>query len=403
MSKTTKWAQPGVIFYLQPHGARKIWRYRYRYLDGFNRVRHIHRSSKTADLKVAKQRAWQNFLARTGKAAPTVFDNKVPDCQALIACYEENISQEDGARTSPATVKTNVNAFARFIRLAFDREPVAVSTAELSPEAVKRWRAARYQLAGLVFGQDEDLRLNYSLNSSWQHIKGIFSKAALRLYERELGFTLDLSAFLRVSRLQQFDTRYQPIAPGTVAAMDRDSLELDPDERIIYELARFYGLTKREIRTVRWHWIEDDGASQVLAIRYREAIPALGIPAWKSKQNTKYGRLAINPARLASWRQLAPCLESHGYIVPRVNKTAIDNAIRHLNAWLGEYLPDRQKKLHELRKHAGSEVLMRAGLVEAAAFLRDSIKTTERHYASFLRPATSADPYELPEVKEKSA
>lgn len=103
---------------------------------------------------------------------------------------------------------------------------------------------------------------------------------------------------------------------------------------------------------------------------------------------------------VAQWRQLAPCADPYGFIVPREHETGAHNQVRCLNAWLGEYLPDRQKKLHELRKHSGSEVLTQSGnIVAAAAFLRDSIKTTEKHYASFLKPVAGLSRYEIPAVR----
>ena len=145
-----------MVFYLVQAGQRKIWNYRYRYTDNFAKSRQVFRSAKTADLRVAKQRAWQNYLANTsnGEVAPSAFDMKVPDCQAVIGCYVEHISTEDGARTSPATVNCNAAAFGRFVRYAFDRAPGKVSLAELDSQAVKRWRSARYAAAGLVYGRD---------------------------------------------------------------------------------------------------------------------------------------------------------------------------------------------------------------------------------------------------------
>jgi len=55
-------------------------------------------------------------------------------------------------------------------------------------------------------------------------------------------------------------------------------------------------------------------------------------------------------------------------------------------AWVARFIPDRVKRLHELRKHAGSVIARRDGLLTAAQFLGDSYVTTEKHYASLLSP-----------------
>ncbi len=51
--------------------------------------------------------------------------------------------------------------------------------------------------------------------------------------------------------------------------------------------------------------------------------------------------------------------------------------------------PERTNRLHELRKHAGSVIATRDGLMAAAQFLGDSYMVTERHYASLLSPIRS--------------
>ena len=53
---------------------------------------------------------------------------------------------------------------------------------------------------------------------------------------------------------------------------------------------------------------------------------------------------------------------------------------------MAPFIPDRQKRLHELRKHAGSVIATRDGLMAAAQFLGDTYQVTDRHYASLLSP-----------------
>ena len=88
---------------------------------------------------------------------------------------------------------------------------------------------------------------------------------------------------------------------------------------------------------------------------------------------------------MATWRRLVPCEEPYGYVIPATSKTGRDKVLRRVNTWLSNYIPDRTKKLHELRKQAGSEVLMRnKSPLEAAKFIRDSVETTLNYYANLL-------------------
>jgi integrase len=60
--------------------------------------------------------------------------------------------------------------------------------------------------------------------------------------------------------------------------------------------------------------------------------------------------------------------------------------------WVGQFIPDRRLKNHELRKYAGSLVYNAQGLAAAAYFLgHRSVTTTENHYASHLGKAMMLD------------
>ncbi len=395
-NESIKYRAPGIVIYLKPVGVKKWWQYRYRYLDNFGIAHEIRRSSKTSELSVAKHRAYQNFQAKLGLAKSGPFDapRGLPTCHEIIECYRENIGKEDGARLKPATVKENANAFMNFCKLALG-DPKSVRVNQLTPQSVRKWREARYAKRNLEFGKDEDLRLNYSLNSTWQNIKSVFSLAALRLYQRELGNTLDVDDWKSVKRLRQMNTQYEPLPPGVVAAMDRDREELLPEQRVIYELARYCALTKSEILAVRWHWIIETPEGLKLEIKDRPANPKEGIDAWTSKLNAKNGKIALDPRMVASWRELVPCSNPFGHIIPAAHSTERERIVRKLNQWLGVYIKDRNKKLHELRKHAGSEVLMRnRNPYEAAKFIRDTLETTLKHYASLLEDVAALSPYE---------
>lgn len=391
-----KYRAPGVVIYLKPVGTKKWWQYRYRYLDNFGVPHDVRRSSKSPELAVAKHRAYQNFQAKVGLTKPGPFDGPrgLPTCLEIIDCYLENIGKEDGAGIKPTTAKENANAFRNFCKLALG-DPDSVRVNQLTPQSVRKWREVRYAMKGLEFGQDEDLKLNYSLNSTWQNIKSVFSRAALRLYKHTFQMEIDVADWKGVRRLRQMTTNYEPLPKGIVGAMDRDRMTLPPAQRVIYELARYCGLTKSEILAVRWHWIIDTPDGLKLEIKNRAADPKHDVEAWTSKHNAKNGRVNLDPRMVADWRDLVPCANPYGHIIPAAHPTDREKIVRQLNLWLKGYIKDRTKKLHELRKHAGSEVLMRTrNPYEAANFIRDSWQTTLKHYASLLEDVTALSPYE---------
>lgn len=114
-------------------------------------------------------------------------------------------------------------------------------------------------------------------------------------------------------------------------------------------------------------------------------------PAFVAKNNAKYGDIAISPVAVARWRGALPNNSPFGYIMPATSDTDRKNRIyRSANKWLSAFMPDRTKRLHELRKQAGSDVAERTGSIKRAAdFLRDSVATAEKHYASMLTPTPS--------------
>jgi hypothetical protein len=384
MSESIKFSKSGVTIYLWQSGKKRTWIYRFYYLDEFEDRVEVKRSAKTPVLDVAKDKAYEAWkvcmgISKSQASKPRTVSG-LPGLDVVAALYEKRIRQVTSTSLAADSVRNNVNALKRFVQVVFGKDLKAVNVGKLGSGCVNTWWRKRYLAKGLEFGVDEDLRLNSSLNSDWSAVKSVFSKAALRLYRGHWP-RLNMEDFLSVGSLEGMDTRFRVIPAGVMAAMDRDSLELPGPERVAYELARYYALTRREILTVRWNWIEGTSEAPVLNICYREADVVHGCEAWKSKRNTKYGLLGLDPEMVAKWRELVPCANAYGYVIPAEHKTAREAVVRRLNRWLGDYIPDRSKKLHELRKQAGSEFLAQSGnIYETAKFIRDSVATTEKHY-----------------------
>jgi hypothetical protein len=163
-----------------------------------------------------------------------------------------------------------------------------------------------------------------------------------------------------------------PIPPRTLRAIYRDMITLRKSQpaawRFFLLMARC-GLSNREAHNARGTWLRE-GAIHVPA-RDGKFVP-------KSKNRVR--SIPIRPDRYRRWFS-----ELEGKNV-RVctNSLWLQRAV--LSPMLRRHLPDRQKGLYELRKHAGSLVATRDGIYAAAQFLGDRVETAERFYATLLKP-----------------
>lgn len=309
-------------------------------------------------------------------------------------------------KVSLSTAKSNVNCLLRLLdRAGRDgRAVLGVLTRELTFKA----RTTAYAARGLSYGKDSDFRLNYSLNSVERQAKAVFSRRALDFYaERGIGIPDSIRAWKDIPLLPQFKTAFRPIDAEADAAMQRlagavlgDKGRLSKEDKtrlpgvdvaIAFELARFCGLTAKEIYFAQWDWVrpQPDGG-QAVDIRRRDANPEMGLPEFVTKGNAKERCVPVAPWRVLRWQRASG--RADGALVGAGTPTDRQNVIaREACAWVANWMPaDRTKRLHELRKMAGSDVLTRTGSIKRAAdFLGDSVATTEKHYAAFLKPTAA--------------
>lgn len=385
------------------------------------------RATKTCDERVASIRAAEIVRKLTSRKdtaipaplpTPTLPERKtrgnIPTIAQTINAYLEGISAASGGNCSPRTAKNNTLALKRIIGASLD---INASVARINADTLLTWRANRYAQHGLNIAATQDLALNYTLNSDHNSARAVFSSRARQLYAK-LGLVIPTTVddFCTAPKLPEKSTRFAPIPPEIDAqiralctlAIDRairkpssretyaaaaaplaDAKIPAPDIAVAVELARYVGLTASEISAVAWNWIETRKNGTFVCIQPRPACA--GKPAFVAKNNAKYGDIAISPTAVERWRQTLRTNSPFAYIIPATSGTDRRNRIyRAANKWLAKFLPDRTKRLHELRKQAGSDVAERTGSIKRAAdFLRDSVATAEKHYASMLTPTPS--------------
>ncbi len=157
---------------------------------------------------------------------------------------------------------------------------------------------------------------------------------------------------------------------------------------VIFEMAFYLGMRSAEILAARWHWIEKQKGWYQLGVVARSAgTPSAEVQDFAPKSRDRW--IPVSEKRVEDWKELCPPKKAWDYIVPGYTPTDRRKAIqREACVWIARFIPDRVKRLHELRKHAGSVIATRDGLLTAAQFLGDSYVTvtTEKHYASLLSP-----------------
>lgn len=358
----------------------------------------VRRSTGHTTEREARAKAWAIWQHETGHAAegPAKHRSTSPKL-GRIADY---ITEHRRACTSASalTVKVYVQSMGRAVNLVAGTEGDAwrdLNLSFLSDEFVHRWRRLNYQQRGLDIDKDADadLHLNWNLNSTMQNIRSLFGRSALVAYE-DAGMTLppQLARFLSVRAMEAEQHGFKaipaaidaemralaafaitPKGPAPVSDYKVPSVEV----AVVYEIARFTGLTNKELVNLRVDWIAEDYSSlEVQPFKDAEGRN------FKTKRNAKNGRVPTDPARVKRWlKALKTEPKEKGYFLPGTCPTHREVlCARTTNHWIAKFLPDRTKRLHELRKQAGSDVFHKHGLSAAAAFLRDTEATARKYY-----------------------
>lgn len=373
---------------LYQNGKKGIWSVRFRVPVEGAKAREVFKSTGKSEEKLAREVAWQIYQQEQGDADVVVAPqrNTFAKLEKLRGVYLAGIVQQSCGNTSLASAKGNVQALWRVVGLALGTDDVeSVRANQLTSALVDDWRRARYAALGLQYGRDVNLRVNYSLNSEWTAARAVFSRPAKRLYRKQ-GLKLpQLDDFLEVSRLKEEKPGFAEIQAEVMKRMDADAAALydtNPRVAVVYELARYVGLRSDEILGCRVHWLERAGNDWELVIKYRD--PLRGEPEeWKPKAKAR--RVPVADERVQRWlNALEHKAGSKEYLVQGATKTERKDVVERLAcAWVAQYIPERTKRLHELRKQCATEVSLKMGSpIAGALFIGDSLKVALDHYVA---------------------
>lgn len=381
------------LYRLGPH---KLIYCRFKY-----RGKEYRRATGKVDLKLAQKAAWTIYAGIAG-----INDEKVEYRRSVHKRLSEigQIYMSEISKAGKCSAKSARNNFAALKNICAACNLPDPTLDELTPELITKWREKCYKKRGKVFGEDYMLDLNLTLNSNLRQAKSVFSQSALQLYKNlSIKIPKSIEEFKGVQNLKQMTVQFIPIDKNVDLTIKtalyialRDKLpskltsrwkDLIPSKKIAVavQLARLCGLTVKEIQNIRWEWFESRNGKIILSIRNR--IESRDGIAWESKGNKKNRDLEISAKTFLTWKK-ALCSESDfGYLFNFNNATQRLNFVaRDVSNWVRQFLPNRTKTLHELRKQAGSEVATEHGIYSAAKFLGDSVRVAEMYYASLLHP-----------------
>jgi len=355
----------------------------------------VRRSTGLTAEKDARKEAWLIYQHETGMAStgPAKQRSTSPKLGAIVDYFTAH--RRECSAASEAAVRAYVNALGRAVRLVSGlADWRAQNSSILNDQFVHDWRAAKYRAKGLDINNaaHSDLYYNWSLNSEMQDVRSLFGKAALMAYE-DAGMVLppQLVRFLSVRGLEaeergftaipsEVDLRMQRLARAVIEKRTPAPGDGTPPSvavAVVYEMARFAGLTQKEIVNLQTKWIAGD-CSYIDVQPFQDSTGR----NFQTKRNSKNGQVPMSPERVESWiKALRGMPTEAGYFPPGTCHTHREDLCRReANPWIAYFLPDRIKRLHELRKQCGSDVFHKHGLTAAAAFLRDTEATARKYY-----------------------
>lgn len=357
----------------------------------------VRRSTGMTTEREARAKAWaiwqnEKGLGDAGKA-PALQRSTSPKLGRVVNMFLEK--RPEISEASESSVRDYVGSLRRAVQLVESKDWENVNLSRISDEFVHAWRKARYAARGLTFGEPEDVdpALNNSLNSEMTNMRAIFSRHALQAY-RDAGMTIPdtLQRFLNVRQLPgeeegftpidaEVDLRMQTLAKAAIhRARGIDYVvpkewesEVPPVEvGVAFELARFGALTRKEMVSCRVDWFTEDRRAVDVRNRAEERF--------YTKGRKKNGLVPMRPVRVEWWLEALGCADEDYLMLGTEHQRKL-TCQRAAPQWIAQYLPDRHKRLHELRKMAGWDVWKGSGsLSAAAAFLRDTEATARRYY-----------------------
>jgi hypothetical protein len=339
-------------------------------------------TTDTADLPLAKARAkqmleslldgnWNDRMqVQTPRGIPTI--GEVLDWHDRA----DRVVRENTARNyqrSLLVILRQVNGWT-------DEQAKAAKVDVLTEALVRRWQAIRQERESVNFV--DPLECNTSINSTLRQARSVFSRRMVAEMEAA-GIVMPptLVGFLKARNVKEVTHRFVPIPQATVDAMNAALPALrEEDERLwaFHLMIRMMGLRSSEILRARRHWLVEAAGQTFLAVdrRHGEQAPKRGD-----------GMVPV-PQILLDW------FSAHGdeKLIPGASEHDREAVKRRHSKWVRQFLPNRTKTNHELRKHTGSVIAMKYNSFERAAeFLRIDLDTAREYYLAFIRPIPPMD------------
>ena len=234
----------------------------------------------------------------------------------------------------------------------------------LTPAAIQRWRLAYVARAG-----DEPDAVCRAKNgcSSWiRNARALFSGKALH-YVRDRLVLPDPLPFSGVKLEKGGTSRYiSRIDAGKL--ITEAKAELDGEPFLIFCLALFCGLRKREIDSLLWSQVDfESGQIRIEPTKY-----------FQPKSEESIGAVDLDPELLAllkGWKPkttgefVLPSTRSPRYEASRTNYRC-ERHFGQVYDWLRSKGVTARKPLHELRKELGAILASQSGLFAAQRVLR---------------------------------
>jgi|GEM_PF-2901071 len=353
-------------------------------------------STKVRDFKIAGDIAYRLYCERLKN--PNIKIKSVRSKVGALTCGElckiflENIVAFSGQHVSKASANSYVKAFERLVSVSVkDWESFEVS--KILPAFIDVRRAQLYSEKGLEISKNKDLILNYSVNSDITQALSVFSISALDLYESK-GYNLRpvVSALKKVRKLPSKNPEFAPVKQNIDALMIRladvslgakmplkdSELELVPNPQVavVFELARFCGLTVKEIKNLKWSWCDD----------VQGRITIAGNRDFSTKRNSKDRIIPVSPDRIKRWKT-ALGGEANDFVIDNPIKTQRTDIVeRDSNKWIKSFIGDKRKGVHEMRKMATSDFLRSTNgdVFKVAKIIGDDPRTMLKYYAAVL-------------------
>jgi integrase len=214
-------------------------------------------------------------------------------------------------------------------------------------------------------------------------------------YREDRDFKLpDIESFrrapgFRARKIQAYQRPSDDIVDRLFSELEA-SKESEPERYLICWLAITFGLRKSEIAACKSDWFIPIKGRTHIEIRAVETKSA-------TRDYTKNGQAKpCSSAGLGGWEKIKPmiqAMEPGQYLIQGSRSYRTDVAFRKINKWLRQLGWRTFKVIHELRKLAGSEMIMKSGIYAASQFLRHgNISTTQKFYGKYADVTISDEP-----------